>query len=186
MNPLDITLASREYNLVKAYYREGTAFRSKVPLMNHIDEGLAILSVQGAWTATMQAFCLHPLLQNDPVFQTNWKTACAAGVNGKAICLAMEYRRCANAYLCTPSTDDFTQAHIKKVVGLMIPPVRMMLVADKIQNFKDFLAYHQGTHPRSAQLAAYFENWLEFLEVSPELLALIERKVSVQSVAPAI
>ena len=43
-----------------------------------------------------------------------------------------------------------------------------MLIADKIQNRKDFQLYHLGTHTRSEQLDQYFKNWLEKLEVSED------------------
>lgn len=165
MTPLEITHNSVEYGLIKSYYRGGVATRSQVPLINHIDEGLVILNRLGAWPATMQAFCLHPLLQNNPVFESNWKKVCHAGASNKAVLLAMEYRRCANAYLCTAETDHYTQEDIAKAVGLVIPPIRLLLIADKVQNQKDFRLYHRNTHARKEQLEQYFINWLQFLKV---------------------
>lgn len=38
-----------------------------------------------------------------------------------------------------------------------------MVLADKIQNRKDFRLYHKGKHKRSKQLSAYFDIWIEFL-----------------------
>jgi hypothetical protein len=35
-----------------------------------------------------------------------------------------------------------------------------MLIADKIQNRKDFELYHEGTHERSLELKCYFIDWL--------------------------
>jgi hypothetical protein len=46
--------------------------------------------------------------------------------------------------------------------------VNTMLVADKIQNRKDFLAQHRANHPRAAELDRYFRLWLERLGVSEE------------------
>jgi len=43
-----------------------------------------------------------------------------------------------------------------------------MLVADKVQNRKDFLAYHKGTHARSDELDYYFKLWLRRLDISEE------------------
>lgn len=43
-----------------------------------------------------------------------------------------------------------------------------MLVADKVQNRKDFKRYHEGTHDRSRELAYYFDLWLTVLQISPE------------------
>ena len=47
----------------------------------------------------------------------------------------------------------------------MLPEVRDMLIADKIQNYKDFLFYHKGTHPRSRELEEYFKNWFGILGI---------------------
>ena len=44
-----------------------------------------------------------------------------------------------------------------------------MLRADKLQNQKDFLAYHAKSHPRRDVLARYFELWLQRLGVTPAL-----------------
>jgi hypothetical protein len=76
----------------------------------------------------------------------------------------LEYRKCANAYLCKPYTDSWTLAEIKEAAPIVIEDVRQMLIADKVQNQADFLKYHFGTHPRSEQLATYFNTWLKYLQ----------------------
>jgi hypothetical protein len=58
------------------------------------------------------------------------------------------------------SLDDIRLSPLKDVND--------MLIADKIQNRKDFELYHLGTHDRSEQLDQYFKNWLEKLEVSED------------------
>ena len=46
-----------------------------------------------------------------------------------------------------------------------------MLIADKIQNKKDFELYHKGSHPRSMELDHYFNNWLKRLNISEAFYA---------------
>ena len=41
-----------------------------------------------------------------------------------------------------------------------------MLRADKVQNYKDFLAHHVKSHPRRDALDRYFRNWLSRLDIS--------------------
>lgn len=151
-----------EYGMIKRFYSDRCAKRSGVPLMSHIDEGLAILDDLGAGTQTKAAFCLHPLLQDYAELVNNFEYVLTKA-NPKAILLAMEYRNKAQAYLCRPHTDNWTQEDIKIYVGDLLPEVQQMLVADKIQNQKDFNIYHKGTHVRSKQLENYFNNWLEYL-----------------------
>lgn len=161
--PLVVAFEGEEYAMVQRYYGARTALRSGVPLINHIDEGLKILSKLSAWPTAMRAFCLHPLIQNDHEFERNWKTICRTSISPRAIVLAMEYRRVANSYLCTPLTDGWSLTDIRREVGLIIPPIRLMLIADKLQNQKDFLKHHQYTHLRAKELKTYFENWLSVL-----------------------
>ena len=46
--------------------------------------------------------------------------------------------------------------------------VRHLLVADKIQNYKDFMKYHFGKHERTKELFQYFNNWFDFLDINYE------------------
>lgn len=155
----------REYQLISEHYGDRCAERSGVRLMQHIDEGLEILDELGAADYVKAAFCLHPLLQSPEAYKENifW-LAGDTMIGVSAFNTALEYRRKANAYLCTPATDGwevFPDVH--EAVGVLLQDMRQMLLADKRQNQKDFLLYHQGTHPRSEQLTRYFENWLEYL-----------------------
>ena len=158
-NPIQSTV---EYGLITQYYGDTKTTRSGVPLMNHIDEGLTILENLGASALAARAYCLHPIFQGDDDLRSNYLVA--RDIDPLAILLVMEYRKCANAYLCKPHTDDWTQDDIQQFVGPLLPEVRDMLIADKMQNRKDFLEYHYGTHPRSEQLNRYFNNWIVYLE----------------------
>jgi hypothetical protein len=157
-----------EYGLVKRFYGTGKAERSQVPLINHINEGLAIMDHIGASIAAMQAYCLHPLFQNDNELSSDGVAAALTpGVNPYAILLVMEYRQRANAWLSDKVTlrmgmPDFNGS---PDWGLLAP-VKQMLIADKVQNRKDFITYHRDTHARSIELDCYFERWLQVLDVS--------------------
>lgn len=147
-----------EYKLISAHYGDRTAKRSGVKLMNHIDEGLIILDAISATDLAKRAFCLHPLLQSDEDLKQNYiyvSNVCSASV----VMLAMEYRNIANAYL----SDKITTDQPLKLSPLF--EVNDMLVADKVQNMKDFMKYHHGTHPRSEELFNYFQKWLDALTV---------------------
>lgn len=157
---------SSEYKMIQRFYGKRVAERSRVPLMNHIDEGLQIMQSNSASEPAMRAFCLHPLLQSDADLLQNYKAM--QGVEAFVILLTMEYRRAANAYLCKPHTDDWRQFQICQNVGPLLPEIWHMLYADKVQNQNDFRNYHFGTHPRSKQLDQYFKNWMLYLTLTKE------------------
>lgn len=151
--------------MIAEHYGDRVAERSQIPLMNHIQEGIDILSSLGADELVKQAFCLHPLIQGDADMEANYvKILSSKVLSMKAVMLATEYRRAANAYLCKPETDAWSIDDAKKHIGLLLPEIRFMLIADKVQNRKDFMAAHYGTHPRSDQLFKYFNNWHEILD----------------------
>lgn len=155
---------NKHYLAIAEFYGDQTAARSGVPLICHVNEGLMLLDVSGAPLTAKEAFCLHPLLQDDQalaeamrpgsVFQ-RWRP------DPVPVALAMEYRRVANAYLshhCTGEDDAIALSPIDEV--------NQMLFADKVQNRKDFERFHRGTHAHSARLDVYFRNWLRRLDVS--------------------
>lgn len=148
-----------EYKLIENYYGTRSPKRAPVFLMNHIDEGVLILQRYGIPQIAQQAFCLHPLLQDDKELAKHFDEV-VTEANPRAVALALEYRNTANAYLSQRSITS-----IDEIVLSPLPHVNFMLVADKIQNRKDFEQYHKGTHPRSAELDKYFKNWLEKLAV---------------------
>lgn len=149
-----------EYRLIANYYNARVANRSGVPLINHIVEGDHILLVTGASIQTRKGFLLHPLLQNDNDFSNNIHILNNSYIDQYAVHLALEYRNIANQYLSkriVSSVDEIALSPIQQVND--------MLVADKIQNYKDFILYHRSSHPRSAELTDYFENWLARLNI---------------------
>lgn len=155
-------IMSKEYKEIERYYGDDRAKRSGVFLMNHIDEGISILVGLGASDEAIKAFCLHPILQPDDVFEKHLHKT--KGWCPYVVALVVEYRNKANSYLCRPHTDDYTEDHLSLVVGSLCEEVKHMLLADKIQNQKDFTLYHKGTHPRSNELDRYFHTWINYLE----------------------
>lgn len=146
-----------EWKAIAAHYGDNKAKRSGCYLMDHIDGGLAILAYLGASLETKKAFCLHPLMQEDAQFAKFFETN-TTEFDQKAVMLAVEYRSVANAYLSTRTVESLDEIRLSP-----LPEIQQMLIADKVQNFKDFLKYHDGKHERSAELNMYFRNWLDKL-----------------------
>lgn len=154
-----------EYEAIQRFYGADRAKRSGVLLMNHIDEGIDMLKVMGASEVAIDAYCLHPIIQPQEIFKRNWKLLRTdEAINKDALNLARAYRDAANAYLCRPGTDHWTIEDLRFHVGFLNQDLVHMLFADKIQNERDFIQYHQGKHARSNQLTRYFALWLDYLE----------------------
>jgi hypothetical protein len=152
-----------EYQMISTHYGNRTTGRSNVPLINHIHEGIYILKLIKADLLTQQAFCLHPLFQNDEAFVSSFSDLNLSTVDSKALVLTLEYRSIANQYLSLRKIQNFDEIKLSPLIQ-----VNQMLMADKIQNRKDFDLYHKGTHPRSNELEQYFCNWLKKLNISEE------------------
>jgi hypothetical protein len=150
-----------EYQQVERFYGDRTAERSGVYFMNHVDEGLAVLHHIGATERAKRAFCLHPLLQNDADLVGSYPRAAELTRDPQVLLLAMEYRNIANASLSHRTLSGPSDIPLGP-----LDEVRQMLVADKIQNAKDFILHHRSTHARSSELERYFRLWLERLDIS--------------------
>lgn len=144
------------YDTIKTFYGDKTTDRSGVKLINHIDEGLRILLALNASTVAKDAYCLHPYFQSDEDYSKH-KSYYLSDIDTETIITAIEYRNVANSYLSHMFEPDMFKIHDENV--------KMMLIADKIQNYKDFMLYHYGTHPRSEELYRYFQSWFAILEI---------------------
>jgi hypothetical protein len=153
-----------EWHLICEHYSERVALRSGIRLIRHIVEGIAVLDAIGAPEVASRAFALHPLLQSDVNLTLHYAKV-AARAPADSVLLAMEYRSVANAYLSTREISDVGEIRLSPLAV-----VGQMLVADKVQNYKDFLAYHSSNHPRREALDSYFNLWFRRLGVSPERL----------------
>ena len=167
------------YQAIKDYYGDRVAERSRVPLIQHIDDGLVVLDQINATLEAMKAFCLHPLFQADQDLALSaeamrQRLPPSATQDAYVMLLVMEYRNQANAWLsdkvggCFNSRGELLPSTIT-CKGMPTPgpleEVHHMLIADKVQNYKDFQVHHAATHARSAELVMYFEQWLLALDV---------------------
>lgn len=168
-----------EYLAVERHYRGARARRSGVPLMHHIDEGLRVLHRWlGASDRAMRAWCLHPLVQADEDLRRTYAAGLLDRFDPAVVALALEYRGVANAFLSPmekhPGYDDPA-----RIARSPLAEVDAMLIADKIQNCKDFRLHHLESHPRAAQLSRYFERWLAALGVDPGAIDRLARETAI-------
>ena len=152
------------YSVVSEFYKDKKAERSGLPYMNHINEGLVILDAIGASVDACKAFCLHPLVQNPPDLKANYSMLAGSVCSRPQLILAMEYRNIANSFL-SPMDNHPGFKDYKKIKLSPLKDVNDMLVADKVQNYKDFLLYNRK-HPRADRLDIYFKAWLNALDIS--------------------
>lgn len=155
-----------EYRAIQAAYGRRAARRSGVPYVHHIDEGLTVLARIGATERARRAFCLHPLVQNDEDLARTYAHVGSITPDPQVLTLALEYRNIANATLAHRAIASAADIPLSPLAE-----VSQMLVADKVQNRKDFVLHHLGAHPRSEVLDRYFALWLERLGVSEEAFA---------------
>lgn len=95
------------YDRVVDFYGTKKARRSQIPLINHIDEGLKLLSWLGCSEDTKSAFCVHPLFQDDKSFSK----LDVSQMSPYVVMLATEYRNVANSYL----PKDYSEEHVIKL-----------------------------------------------------------------------
>lgn len=148
---------SREYSAISEHYLGKFANRSGAPYIQHIDEGLRILEALGSSLTARLAYCLHPLAQSDSDLA---KFDARLASTPEVLLATIEYRNVANRYLSHHYGDTSRSAILSPVQD-----VNDMLIADKVQNRKDFEKYHLGTHKNSSRLSLYFKEWLEALGV---------------------
>lgn len=146
------------FNLINEYYGTKCAKRSGQPYMAHILEGLNVLKAINASENAKKAFMIHPIFQSDEDFNNNIGIYSHA-IDPYILCLVLEYRKVANSYLSNMNMDLNTFEISKN------KDVNDMLIADKIQNFKDFIYYYNKGDKKYRQLYNYFDNWLTLLEV---------------------
>lgn len=150
-----------EYQIISDFYGDKITNRSGVKFINHIDEGLYILEKIGSSEIAKKAYCLHPIVQDDKSLDENKHLL--KNIDSDVTIASIEYRSVANEYLSKREISSLSEIRLSP-----LKDVNDMLIADKIQNRKDFELYHLGKHERSDELDSYFKNWLERLNISEE------------------
>jgi len=160
---------SLEYRAIKNFYGKRTAERSQVPLIHHILEGCSIMLAIGADSDACNAYMLHPLFQADAELHTVGYDYARYATNAVPVALAFEYRIYANAWLSDKVIrQGASLMQIGKPTPGPNPLIKQMLIADKVQNKKDFDLYHKGKHARSDELEWYFNEWLNVLDIDQQ------------------
>jgi hypothetical protein len=149
-----------EYLMIQVMYGDTRTKRTGVYYMNHIDEGLCILNKIDASLNAKLAYMLHPAFQSDAELEANCGKKIIKELSPQAIIASVEYRSVANEYLSTRTIKNIEEIRLSP-----LKDVNDMLVADKVQNRKDFELYHIDSHGRARELNTYFHNWLDRLSV---------------------
>lgn len=177
---------SPAYRAICDFYGTKVAKRSRVPLINHIQEGITILQHIGADLTTAEAYCAHPLLQNDDDLELNWSVMSKV-LEPDVMLLVMEYRNIANRFLSDKVYMQEVELNgrvvkqckaSRKIKLSPLSQVNNMLIADKVQNYKDFVTYHSETHKRREELEYYFKLWHEALGVTPTMYRELKELLS--------
>jgi hypothetical protein len=155
-----------EFELISKFYGDRRARRSGLPLINHVVE----VKDYGEPDNTVGAWCLHPMVQGDADLERTLSGGLLERANPVAVALAMEYRFRANSYLSyMPPNKEPSWGHVSAV--------RVMLIADKVQNRKDF-EQHLADHPEvrnGERLRVYYKQWLNALKVDEDEYARLAK-----------
>lgn len=159
----------KSYEIISSYYEGKRAKRTGLPYINHINEGCQL--IDSDLVLAREAFMLHPIFQDG-----NQNNVDLSGINKGVIKLAEKYAKLANSYL--PKDYESPAPKVNNEV------LREMLLADKIQNYKDYKRYkHVFDEEKQNQLEIYFNNWFKTLNISlvgrNNLIEQISREIPV-------
>ena len=160
------------YNVISEFYKNKQTSKG-IPYINHIDEGVGHLENLHVSDVVVNAFILHPFVQCVNLQGTYKECLLTEKELEKHINIfeikpeiayeLLLYRKFANSYLCRPETDNYSiiEAYedVKDLANYQ-NTIRM-LIADKLQNFKDFLLYRKDNHPRSKYLTSSYASIIE-------------------------
>lgn len=145
------------YKEIEKEYKGKSTKRNNVPYMNHINEGIQVLINIKASENVIAAFCLHPLFQDNKSLMTSLSNKSLINkINKEVLILLIEYRKAANYY----------SSRSKEVSAPRLSPIRgvnEMLLADKVQNYRDFKENQKpGINIKKERydwLDDYFKKW---------------------------
>jgi hypothetical protein len=163
----------KAYKLIRKEYGDSRAERSGVRLINHIDEGILILDELDAYIETIEAFCLHPLVQSSRSLKDTLFHGKLCGSSPSTVVLAMLYREQANSFL----SNTFENLEDAVLPPLWNRDVRQMLIADKVQNYKD-LELFNTEHEDYERLKKYFRMWFVHLGLDTQYIKHLIKVIS--------
>ena len=155
------------YQLIKEHYGTRHSNRGNRPHIAHIQEGAWLHFHENGWNPIVQeAWCIHPLFQGDDTLikslthPENWQS-----VQAGALIQTMEYRNIANGY-----TSKMPLRDPSRILLSPIPEVNQLLMADKLQNRKDYEQYVRPNLSKEEQtrLDTYFAAWFARLNIGEE------------------
>jgi len=158
-----------EYKLAERILTPLQARRAGVSYFTHVKQGLAIMDayVQHedypaiAYDPIIEklAFCLHPLIQKVEDFKDNYYELKVC--NPLCVALAVEYRWTANLGL-----RPILEANGSSISLSEFNAVNLMLIADKVQNYYEFLKYARPQLIKEdKRIDLYFRHWLSRLDI---------------------
>lgn len=157
------TAATDAHAIAEEFLKDKISPRTKQPFMDHINEGLLILRKIGVPQFVEAAWCIHPLLQKD-----EWiRSGCflVKDLPPDVICLTMEFRMVANQI-----RPDDCRASRALPFGAWPKAIKMMLIADKIQEWHSYTVYKRHfTEAEINDVTLYFDEWLsKILKLTPD------------------
>ncbi len=149
-------LESPQYKIVQDFFGDQRDERSGVLLMNHIDEGIAVMRALGAPDTAIRAFCLTPLQftsRNDIIinFHKIFKelNGVIDGIDSSN--LALDYRALVDTNPVKVSTDN---------------DVNLMLAGAVIQRKKDLLVHNWDHQANPEATRERFDQWIAALGIA--------------------
>jgi hypothetical protein len=168
-----MSMVQEHLDIIKKFYGDDRAKRSGILLINHILEGLDVLQYLNASDMVKSAWCIHPIVQSDKDFTNELNHKMLHPADSSAILLAVEYRHIANSFLSIDleriESDEIIDMGELLLGQMYSDTIKLMLIADKVQNHKDFIKQPPNTYPNADNLDRYFRLWLyDILKLTKE------------------